>query len=150
MVKEWIYSGCWLSKSVAQLKSSTYHGSVRLDCLPVEVDARSNISVSDERQQFAYFVGPQHMEKIVAIVDKKLSAHLNKPIDLINFSGTIGKTQGTNYGKELENIIASPEVQNNLLNITSNANRVVMLDGRFDAILEEESAAKHLYDIGGV
>lgn len=115
-----------------------------------EVDARSNISVSDERQQFAYFVGPQHMEKIVAIVDKKLSAHLNKPIDLINFSGTIGKTQGTNYGKELENIIASPEVQNNLLNITSNANRVVMLDGRFDAILEEESAAKHLYDIGGV
>jgi polar amino acid transport system substrate-binding protein len=114
-----------------------------------KIDAVSNYSFNEQRQQYSYFIGPHAIERIVLIVHNKFAHLLQNNEDLKNFPGLIGKTQGTYYGDELETLVHGNELKTNLVNITSNANRVGMIaKGRVDAILEEETVAQYFYKIG--
>jgi polar amino acid transport system substrate-binding protein len=114
-----------------------------------KIDAVSNYSLNAQRQKYSYFIGPHAIERIVIIVNNKLAHLLQSKEDLKNFPGLIGKTQGTYYGDELENLVRDSELKTKLVNITSNANRVGMISkGRVDAILEEETVAQYFYKVG--
>lgn len=112
-----------------------------------QVDAVSLFTLSAQRQQFSRFVGPHYQENIVVIVKSVFANQLVKEQDLALFKGLIGKTPGTDYGSSLQTILNMPSLQNNLVDVVANENRIKMFRaGRLDAILEEAAVAKYLFN----
>ena len=113
------------------------------------VDAVSLFTHSEERAEFAYFIGPHYMERMVLIANKKHVEHLKTPSDILSFRGIIGKTQGTYYGSELQPILSRSDLENTFIDIINNDSRIKMLKAEhIDATFEEASVAQYLFNTG--
>ncbi len=66
------------------------------------IDMQLNLSITDERKEFMYFIGPQRDESMILAVAEDSNYEINSLEDIKKLPGRIGIQQGAYYGDEFK------------------------------------------------
>lgn len=94
-----------------------------MDMKSGEIDAMANLSITKERDEYIYFVGPQMDESMVLFIDKDLNLDINTLDDIKNVPGKIGIQLGLSYGEEFDNKIKSDIAFGDKFSVISDGNK---------------------------
>lgn len=84
-----------------------------------EIDAMLNMSITDERKKFIYFIGPQLDETVLLVVKKDSNFKITSIDDLKKLPENIGIDRGRVYGQAFEEKRAiDEELRNRLEEVT--------------------------------
>ena len=79
-----------------------------------EIDMMGIMSITEERKQFANFIGPHYSEIIRLVVAKDSNYHIEKHEDLKNLPHKIMVDRGTYYGDEIERLLKDESFAQNI------------------------------------
>ncbi|MPY21369.1 amino acid ABC transporter substrate-binding protein [Shewanella sp. YLB-07] len=110
-----------------------------------EIDMLLNVSITEERKQGMYFIGPQQNEAIVLGIDENSKFSISSIDDLTHLGGLISIQRGAHYGDEfslkLEN---EPDFSHYFVTVNGNKDKIKLLNlGRTIGFLEEYYQLRH-------
>lgn len=114
-------AGCRL-----QVTSSPWSRSLNL-LKSGDIDLMLTMSYTEERNQFADFIGVHYMEESVLVIDKQYANRIRQLTDLTLLPGFIGILRDAYYGDAFELIKADPNYQPYLLFTNSLTQKLNML-----------------------
>ena len=80
-----------------------------------EIDLMLTVSYTDERNQFAEFLGVHYMEESVLVIDKQYASRIRKLTDISLLPGFVGVLRDAYYGEEFEQVKRDPSFVQYLL-----------------------------------
>ncbi|MDO6719869.1 transporter substrate-binding domain-containing protein [Psychrosphaera sp. 1_MG-2023] len=112
----------------------------------------TNFTHSKSRAKFADFIGPHYIESATFVARKTISANVNSPKELHQFTGTVGIQRGANFGHEFENLILkNPNTIQKLVYLPNIDERYSMLKlGRLDGVFDDQLIAHHMLETGEI
>ena len=110
-----------------------------------EIDIMTGMSITAERQQFAHFIGPQRLEKIVLASSAKAPITLEHLARFDTKGKAIAIQQGAYYGEQFSQIYAAtPNPQSHFLVIPNNRMKLpLLIKGRISGLIEERLSLIH-------
>lgn len=92
-----------------------------------DIDLMLTVSYTEERNQFAEFLGVHYMEESVLVIDKQYASRIRKLTDIGLLPGFVGVLRDAYYGEEFEQVKADPDFQQYLLYANTLTQKLNML-----------------------
>jgi polar amino acid transport system substrate-binding protein len=92
-----------------------------------DIDLMLTVSYTDERNQFADFIGVHYMEESVLVLDKQYAGRIRQLTDIVLLPGFVGVLRDAYYGEEFEKIKADVNFQPYLLYTNTLTQKLNML-----------------------
>ena len=109
-----------------------------------EIDILINVSKTQEREPFYYFIGPIRNEEIVFATYKKLNYNLTKIDDILRLDKPIAIQRNAYYGAALQRIINNEKNKELFVHVPSNEIKLRLLKrGRISGFLEAKRNIIH-------
>lgn len=104
-----------------------------------KVDLLLNLSITDERKEYMYFIGPQRDETSILVVKKDSDFKINSLEDLKKLPRDVALVRGTFYGKAFDDKFKNDPIFAKKMHFTNNTKQLVgMLDkGRVSAFIDD-------------
>ncbi|KPV96360.1 putative amino-acid-binding protein YxeM precursor [Pseudoalteromonas sp. P1-9] len=92
-----------------------------------EIDLMMSVTKTDEREQFAYFVGPQRFETLV-FVSPPMSEEITQVTQLFSLNNPVAIQTGSFYGEAFMNTLAQSERnKDKIVWVTNNQTKAILL-----------------------
>lgn len=110
------------------------------------------MSLTAEREQYNYFVGPHHIERMVLVGPTAMMGKLSTLSQILTSPGLISVTEGGYYGPQWQALLQNaPELKQRIFYATGNQQKLAMLaSGRVMVSLEDEAVIDELLEQGGL
>lgn len=92
-----------------------------------DIDLMLTVSYTEERNQYADFIGAHYMEESVLVLEKRYASRIKHLSDIVLLPGFVGVLRDAYYGEEFERIKQDPAFQPYLLYANTLTQKLNML-----------------------
>ncbi|WP_141096181.1 transporter substrate-binding domain-containing protein [Lacimicrobium sp. SS2-24] len=113
-----------------------------------DIDIMTNLTATQDREPYLYFIGPHNEERMVVIVDTQKVSDVHDFVQLTQSGVFVAALANGYYGPEFEQAKNNDADfnQNLVLLRTSETQRKMLSSGRVSAVIEDEQVYRHWVD----
>lgn len=110
-----------------------------------EIDLVLGVTKTKEREQFAYFIGPQRIETIVLVTTKKTPVEISSIRDLTHLEKPVAVHRGAYYGEEFSQMMRKlGKADRRFITVEDNQTKINLLKkGKIIGFLEEKGSMQY-------